>query len=73
MENTELREKLDILGKTAKGEDNQEPKKQGMKLNVISGTIFGMTRERTKIMSIISGGEELERTVPITAAVRLDN
>ena len=44
VENTELREKLDILGKTAKREDNREPKKQGLKLNVISGKNFGMTR-----------------------------
>ena len=27
LENTELREKLDILGKTTKEEDNQEPRK----------------------------------------------
>ena len=54
LENTELREKLDILGKTTKKEDNQQPKKQGLKLNVISGKTFGITREGTKIMSIIS-------------------
>ena len=54
LENTELRGKLDILGKTAKADDNQEPKKQGLKLNVISGKNFGMTRERTKVMSVIS-------------------
>ena len=52
-ENTELREKLDILGRLTKADDNQEPRKQGLKLNVISGKTFGMTRERTKIMSII--------------------
>ena len=35
-------------------ENNHEPKKQGLKLNVISGKTFGMAREGTKIMSIIS-------------------
>ena len=35
-------------------EDAQEPRKQGLKLNVISGTIFDMTKEGTNIMSIIS-------------------
>ena len=37
LENTGLREKLDIPGKTAKGKYNQEPKKQCLKLNVIWG------------------------------------
>ena len=41
--NTELRENLGILGKSVKKEDNQEPKKQRLKLNVISGKTFGMT------------------------------
>ena len=50
LENTELREKLDALGKTTKEEDNQEPRKQGLKLNVISGKTFGMTREGTEVM-----------------------
>ena len=50
LENTELHEKDDILGRTTK--DKQEPKKQGLKLNVISGKTFGMTKEGTKIMSI---------------------
>ena len=54
LENTELPEKLDLLGILTKEEDNQEPRKQGLKLNVISGKTFGMTREGTKIMSIIS-------------------
>ena len=54
LENTELREKLDILGRSTKEKDNQEPRKQSLKLNVISGKTFGMTREGTKIMSIIS-------------------
>ena len=54
LENTERREKLDILGRSTKKEDNQEPRKQGLKLNVISGKTFGLTREGTKIMSIIS-------------------
>ena len=54
LENTDLREKLDILGRSTKGEDNQEPRKQGLKLNVILGKTFVMTREGTKITSIIS-------------------
>ena len=35
-------------------EDKEEPRKQGLKLNVISGRNFGMTKQGTKIMSIIS-------------------
>ena len=54
LESTDLRESFNILGKTTKVEDKEEPRKQGLKLNVISGKIFGMTREGTKIMSIIS-------------------
>ena len=42
------------LGKTTKVEDKEELRKQGLKLNVISGRTFGMTKEGTKIMSIIS-------------------
>ena len=53
LENTELREKLDILGRATKEEDHREPRKQGLKLNVISVQSFGMTKEGTKIMSII--------------------
>ena len=52
--NTDLRGKIDILVKAAKEEDNQEPKKRVLKMNVISGKTFGMKREGTKIMSIIS-------------------
>ena len=52
-ESTDFREKFDILSKTTK-EDKQEPKKQGLKLNVISGRTFSMTKEGLKIMSIIS-------------------
>ena len=54
LENTDLRENLNTLGKTTKVEDKEEPRKQGLKLNVISGRTFGMTKEGTKIMSIIS-------------------
>ena len=54
LESTDLRGKNDLLGKTTKGEDKQEPKKQGLKLNVISGKTFGMTKEGTKIKSIFS-------------------
>ena len=53
LESKDLCEKFDILSKTTK-EDTQEPRKQGLKINVISGTTFGMTKEGTKIMSIIS-------------------
>ena len=53
LESTNLWEKFGILSKTTK-EDAQEPRKQGLKLNVISGRTFGMTKEGTKIMSIIS-------------------
>ena len=52
--NLELLEKLDVLGKITKEEDNQEPRKQCLKSNVISRKIFGMKRDGTKIMSIIS-------------------
>ena len=54
LESTDLREKLNILSKTTEEEDKREPRKQGLKLNVISGKTFGMTKEGTKIMSIIS-------------------
>ena len=53
-ESTDLRENFNILGKTTKKEDKEEPRKQGLKLNVVSGRTFGMTKEGTKIMSIIS-------------------
>ena len=61
----DLREKLDILGKTTNEEVKQGPRKPGLKLIVISGKTFGMTKEGTKIMSIIlvagqPGGQELE-------------
>ena len=52
MENIDLREKFYLLGKTAKEEDKQEPRKPGLKLHVISGKTFGMTKEGTKIKSI---------------------
>ena len=54
LESKDLRERIDILGKTTKEEDKQEPRKPGLKLNVISGKTVGMTKERTKIMSTIS-------------------
>ena len=54
LESTDLRESFNILGKTTKIEDKEEPRKQGLKLNVISGRNFGMTKQGTKIMSIIS-------------------
>ena len=54
LESTDLREGLNVLSKTTGAEDEREPKKQGLKLNVISGKTFGMTKAGTKIMSIIS-------------------
>ena len=41
-----------------------ETRKQGLKLNVISGRTFGMTKEGTKIMSIISvaGHQEVKNS-----------
>ena len=54
LESTDLREKFNILSKTTQEEDKQEPRKRGLKVNVISGRTFGMTKEGTKIMSIIS-------------------
>ena len=63
LENTERREKLDILGRSTKEEDNQEPRNQSLKLIVISGRTFGMTREGTKRMSIISvAGHQVVKT-----------
>ena len=53
LESTDLREKFYILGKTTKKEDKQEPRKPGLKVNVISGKTFGMTKEGTKKRSII--------------------
>ena len=53
LESTDLWEKFDILGKTTKEEDKQETRKP-RKLNNISGKIFGLTKEGTKIMSIFS-------------------
>ena len=54
LESTDLRENFNILSEATEEEDKQEPRKQGQKLNVISGRTFGMTKEVTKIMSIIS-------------------
>ena len=54
LESTGFWEKFNILSKMTEEEDKQEPRKQGLKLNVISGRTLGMTKEGTKIMSIIS-------------------
>ena len=54
LESTDLRKEVYFLGKTTKAEDKREPRKQGLKLTVISGKTFGMMKEGTKIMSIIS-------------------
>ena len=54
LESTYFWEKIDILRKTTKEEDKQEPIKKGLKLKFISGKTFGMTKEGTKIMSIVS-------------------
>ena len=54
LESMDLRENFNILGKATDKEDKEEPSKRGLKLNVISGRTFGMTKEWTNIMSIIS-------------------
>ena len=54
---TDTWEKIDILRKTTKDEDKEEPRKQGLKLNVMSCKFFDMTKEGTKIISIISIAE----------------
>ena len=72
LENTKRREKLVILGRSTNEEDNQELRKQGLKLNVISGKTFGMTREGTKIMSIISvAGHQVVKNLSETAEITL--
>ena len=40
LESTDLRESLNVLGKTTEAEDKEEPKKRGLKLNVISGKVL---------------------------------
>ena len=72
LENTERREKFEILGRSTKEEDNQEPRKQGLKLNVISGKTFGMTREGTKIMSILSvAGHQMAKNLSEPSEIAL--
>ena len=53
LENTELREKLDTLEKTAKVEENEKPLSRSLKLNFILGKTFAMTIEGSKVMSFI--------------------
>ena len=73
LENTELREKLDNLEKTVNEEDNQEPKKRVSKLNVISRKTLGMTREGSKIMSIISvSGHQVKNSSEPSRLMRVD-
>ena len=72
LENTERREKLIILGKLTKEENSQETRKQGLKLNVVSGKTFGMTREGTKIMSIISvAGHQVVKNLSESSEITL--
>ena len=72
LENTERREKLNILGKLTKEENSQETRKQGLKLNVVSGKTFGMTREGTKIMSIISvAGHQVVKNLSESSEITL--
>ena len=74
LEITEWREKLDILGRSTKEEDNQKPRKQGPKLNVISGKTVGMTGEGTKIMSIISvAGHQVVKNLSEPSEITLVN
>ena len=71
LESTDLRGKNDILSKTTK-EDKQEPRKQGLKLNVISGRTFGMTKEGTKIMYIISvAGHQVVKNLSEQSEIKL--
>ena len=71
LESTDLWEKFDFLSKTTK-EDIQEPRKQGLKLNVISCKTFGMTKEWTKIMSIISvAGHQLFKNLSEPSEITL--
>ena len=72
LENTELRQKLHILVKAAKEEDNQKPKKRGLKLNVISGKIVVMTKGGIKIMPIISvAGHQVEKNLSEPSEITL--
>ena len=74
LESTDLWEKFDILGKTTKEEDKQEPRKPGLKLNVISGKTFGMTKEGTKILSIISvAGHQMVKNLSEPSEITLAN
>ena len=60
------------MGKTTKAEDKEEPKKQGLKLNVISGKTFGTTKAGTKIMSIISvAGHQVVKNLSEPSAITL--
>ena len=72
IENAELREKLDTLGRSTKEEVNQEPRKQGLKLIVISGKTFGMTREGTEKMRTISvAGHQVVKNLSEPSEIKL--
>ena len=72
LESTDLRENFNILGKTTEKEDKEEPRKQGLKLNVISGRTFGLTKEGTKIMSIISvAGHQVVKNLSEPSEIKL--
>ena len=65
LESTDLREKFKILNKNTQEEDKQESRKQGIKLNVIYGKTFGMTKKRDEdnvhyLSRRTPGGQELE-------------
>ena len=63
LESTDLRESFNVLGKTTKIEDKEEPRKQGLKLNVISGRTFGVTKQGTKMFPLSqSQGTRWSRT-----------
>ena len=49
-----LREKLDASVNTMKAEDNAKTMSRGLKMKVISGNTFGMTRGASKKMSVLS-------------------
>ena len=72
LESTDLRENFNLLGKTTKKKDKEEPRKQRLKLNVISGRTFGMTKEETKIMSIISvAGHQVVKNLSESSEITL--
>ena len=64
--------KIEILRKTTKAEDKQEPIKTILKLNVTSVKTFGMTKDGTKIMSIVSvAGHQVDKNLSEPSEITL--